>query len=152
MATFHWRVSRARVERDGPFSVFPGVDRTIAILDGSIALAVDGAVHELGAAPFAFAGDAATSARLPAGPITDLNVMTRRGRATQHVRRLAVAQPVELAASPHGTAIAIVADGELAVDDDAPLARHDAVIVEAGDRAMITGRGVIYVVELEVIR
>ena len=31
---FDWRVSMARVERPGPFSVFIGVDRTLALLDG----------------------------------------------------------------------------------------------------------------------
>ena len=32
---FAWRVSIADVERDGPFSRFPGIDRTIVLLDGA---------------------------------------------------------------------------------------------------------------------
>ena len=32
---FGWRLSVAEVERDGPFSVFSGVDRTIVLLDGA---------------------------------------------------------------------------------------------------------------------
>src|SRR6476619_3067787 len=32
---FAWRVSIADVERDGPFSRFPGIDRTIVLLGGS---------------------------------------------------------------------------------------------------------------------
>jgi uncharacterized protein len=31
---FDWRVSMARVEAGGPFSLFPGVDRTLSILEG----------------------------------------------------------------------------------------------------------------------
>ncbi len=31
---FLWRVSIADVERDGPFSRFPGIDRTIVLLEG----------------------------------------------------------------------------------------------------------------------
>ena len=33
--TFAWRVSIADVERDGPFSRFPGIDRTIVLLEGA---------------------------------------------------------------------------------------------------------------------
>src|SRR4029077_2512621 len=32
---FAWRVSIADVEQDGPFSRFPGIDRTIVLLGGS---------------------------------------------------------------------------------------------------------------------
>lgn len=31
---FGWRISMATVGEDGPFSVFPGVDRTLSILSG----------------------------------------------------------------------------------------------------------------------
>ena len=31
---FDWRISMARVEAGGPFSRFPGVDRTLSILEG----------------------------------------------------------------------------------------------------------------------
>ena len=31
---FDWRISMARVESAGPFSLFPGVDRTLSILEG----------------------------------------------------------------------------------------------------------------------
>ena len=31
---FDWRVSMARVESSGPFSLFAGIDRTLAILEG----------------------------------------------------------------------------------------------------------------------
>ena len=32
---FDWRISMARVASDGPFSSFPGVDRTLSIIDGA---------------------------------------------------------------------------------------------------------------------
>jgi uncharacterized protein len=31
---FDWRISMATVEQDGPFSEFPGIDRTLALLKG----------------------------------------------------------------------------------------------------------------------
>lgn len=80
--TFQWRVSIARVERGGPFSIFPGIDRTIALLDGRMTLTIEGkGLVELSAEsqPLEFPGDTATSAEV-GEPVTDLNVMTRRGK------------------------------------------------------------------------
>ena len=44
---FDWRVSMARVESSGPFSVFPGIDRTLAILEGEGHYPVDRRTHPL---------------------------------------------------------------------------------------------------------
>lgn len=80
---FDWRVSSATVAEDGPFSAFPGIDRTLVVLDGP-GLTLDGvrldrhAVHR-------FAGDVPVSARLHGGPVRDLNVMTRRERWSHEV-------------------------------------------------------------------
>ena len=32
---FHWRLSMARIAADGPFSTFPNVDRTLALIEGN---------------------------------------------------------------------------------------------------------------------
>ena len=83
LSDFGWRVSMATVASDGPFSVFPGIDRTLAVLAGDgMALSIEGLGDKLltpVCAPLAFPADAPTTARLTGGPITDLNVMTRRG-------------------------------------------------------------------------
>ncbi|WP_353640891.1 HutD family protein [Mesorhizobium sp. WSM2239] len=89
---FDWRLSMARVEDDGPFSLFTGVDRTLAILEG------EGLVLSVGgqdpvrltdrSAPCSFPADVETSSSLIAGPITDLNMMTRRSRFGHSMRRL----------------------------------------------------------------
>ena len=34
LETFDWRISRARIDRSSPFSLFPGTDRTIVAIDG----------------------------------------------------------------------------------------------------------------------
>ena len=82
---FGWRVSIATIAAPGPFSVFPGVDRSIMLLDGAGVrlVSADGKVdHRLDAAhvPFAFDGAAEVDCRVIDGPTTDFNVMTRRGR------------------------------------------------------------------------
>lgn len=99
--TFDWRISMARVATDGPFSLFPGIDRTLTILDGSgIHLAIEGrAAIDLTADsdPVSFPGDIAASASLIAGPVTDLNVMTRRGRFAHTMHRYRPDAPLDLA-------------------------------------------------------
>jgi environmental stress-induced protein Ves len=81
---FDWRISVARIDRDAPFSAFPGVDRCIALLrgDGMRLRSDDGAVDArlvTVGEPFGFAGEAALAATVVDGPCDDFNVMVRRG-------------------------------------------------------------------------
>ena len=81
---FGWRFSVAEVERDAPFSAFPGIDRCIVLLRGAgMRLRSDGGGLDQRLdqtlAPFHFSGDTPLSATLVDGPSSDFNVMTRRG-------------------------------------------------------------------------
>ena len=80
---FAWRISTAQVAMDGAFSSFPGIDRSLAVLAGNgVCLQrADGQRETLlsGGAIAVFAGEEAIDAQLLDGPITDLNLMTRRG-------------------------------------------------------------------------
>jgi environmental stress-induced protein Ves len=91
---FHWRLSMARVERSGPFSLFAGVNRTLAVLEGEgFFLDVEGRIPfglTRHSEPLSFPADVPTRAALIAGPITDLNVMTRRGVVRHKITRLSV--------------------------------------------------------------
>ncbi|MDE2156179.1 MAG: HutD family protein [Xanthomonadaceae bacterium] len=82
---FLWRVSVAEVDSAAPFSLFPGIDRHIVLLDGAgFTMALDdGREHALATplAPFAFPGEAQVSVRLVAGPTRDFNLMVRRALA-----------------------------------------------------------------------
>ncbi|MDE2394197.1 MAG: HutD family protein [Burkholderiales bacterium] len=88
---FDWRVSLAGVAADGPFSTFPGVDRTLAVVRGAgLRLEVGtAAAVTLGpeSAPLTFAADAPTRAQLTNGAVRDLNVMTRRALLRHRVER-----------------------------------------------------------------
>ena len=80
---FDWRISIADIEQDGPFSPFPGVERSIMLLDGDgVVLNGPGISHQLKNFyhPFHFPGDAILSARLLGGRSRDFNVMVRRER------------------------------------------------------------------------
>lgn len=82
--SFVWRVSVAEIERDGPFSAFPGVDRTLVLLEGKgMRLTGDGSSQEMRAAfePVRFPGESGLHCALVDGPTRDFNLMVRRGAA-----------------------------------------------------------------------
>lgn len=76
-----WRVSIADVSKAGAFSIFPGMDRVLTVIEGELLLlTVDGAEHPLEKyRPFRFSGEADSAGALPTGDIRDLNVITRNG-------------------------------------------------------------------------
>ena len=84
-----WRLSLADVVEDGPFSSLPGVDRWIAVARGGRMALQLGAPDGFGRAVLSdtdgavsFSGDGDTSCRVLDGPLVDVNLMLRRGRAT----------------------------------------------------------------------
>jgi len=94
--TFDWRISIAEIAGDGPFSRFSGIDRTLAVLDGKVALTVDGhapVTLNPHSAPLDFPGEAVVEGRLVDGPSMDLNIMTRRGRFSARMAMQSAAQP-----------------------------------------------------------
>ena len=92
-ADWQLRVSVARIDRDGAFSSFAGLQRWFAVLQGhGVQLQLpQGPVTQTAASdPLAFDGEAAPMCTLLDGPTEDLNLMARRdaGRA-----RMARARP-----------------------------------------------------------
>lgn len=86
---FTWRASIATIAADGPFSAFPGIDRSITLLSGEGVHLCDGGQlsHRLSTvgAPFPFSGDLSLSAHLLGGTTMDFNLMTRRGVCVSRV-------------------------------------------------------------------
>lgn len=80
---FDWRISSAKVEHAGAFSLFPGIDRSLGLLSGEglrlelpeqVTLRLDR--HN----PIAsFPGELEIQAELLGGAACDFNLMTRRG-------------------------------------------------------------------------
>ncbi|MDY6858959.1 MAG: HutD family protein [Pseudomonadota bacterium] len=118
---FHWRISTARIAHSGPFSAFPGVSRSLTVLEGGpVTLEfADGSRITAGAdsGPAVFSGAAPCHAVVPGGPLLVLNVMVRAPYAC------AVWRASAAACQPH----APVARYLLACADIPPLgmARHD---------------------------
>ena len=99
---FDWRISIADVDSDGPFSLFPDVDRILTILSGNgLHLMQNGGIEEGRDAvtltsmstPYAFSGDAATMGILISGSIRDLNVMVKRNIYVATVERVSFLAP-----------------------------------------------------------
>lgn len=82
-AAWQLRISLATIDAAGPFSVFPGVQRALALVSGAgLLLTIDGTAQRLhaGSEPVFFDGTAAVAAEPLAGPSIDLNLMTAAGR------------------------------------------------------------------------
>jgi uncharacterized protein len=152
---FEWRLSMATVASDGPFSLFAGVDRTLAVLEGEgIRLAIEGRPEERimrGSPPVSFVADRPTSAKLISGPVTDLNAMTRRGVWTHRMERLAVSGKAAII-DCGDIALVFCAAGSAAIsngEEVLALSLHDAAIVDdAPLKATSSGGARLYVVRL----
>ncbi|MFZ5790552.1 MAG: HutD family protein [Pseudomonadota bacterium] len=138
---FRWRLSIAEVGADGPFSAFPGYDRTIMLIagNGMELRFADGRVERLDRRfePFTFRGEDALDARLIQGPVRDFNLMVRREALTAAVGVLALAQGRQaLPALGHGTTLILHAlEGGSSLDDGTVLAPGDTLVVQVEAQA-----------------
>jgi uncharacterized protein len=151
--TFDWRVSMATVAEDGAFSVFLGIDRTLSILEGhGMELAIEGREETLltqASAPYPFPADAPTTARLTDGTITDLNVMTRRGRFSHVVETISVPATIE---PTDALTLVLCHRGEMQVADGehtGTLSDLDCAILPVSRTVTISGAGHGFVIRLE---
>ncbi len=88
---FDFRISLATIAQSGPFSLFPGVDRTLSLVDGGNVVLDVGNERKVALSDrepvVAFPGEVPVSATVDGSPTTDFNVMTRRGRCSHQVER-----------------------------------------------------------------
>lgn len=87
-ADFLWRASMATLQEDGPFSLFPDVDRVLVLVDGSpLWIHGEGIEHHLQpGVPWAFAGEWPLATKGISAPGLDFNVMTQRKRVVAQPR------------------------------------------------------------------
>jgi environmental stress-induced protein Ves len=140
---FNWRVSLATISENGPFSVFPGVERTLALVDGhGMTLDIDGndrVMIEQDEPVLAFSGDSEIDATLNRGPSVDFNVMTRsetcyhlfgRRRLNGNPSGFAPRGDVSVLFLAEGDSLSVSSDGERIgmVRFDTVVFRNDASI------------------------
>jgi len=156
LSDFGWRISMATVASDGPFSVFPGIDRTLAVLSGEgMDLSIEGLGDRLltpASAPLPFPADAPTTARLTHGPITDLNVMTRRGVFSHTLAHHVVTGSTALAASSgERLLLALEPLGVSTAEGLIGLQPLDALVLHGSEKADVLAAGettAFYLVEI----
>jgi uncharacterized protein len=141
LESFAWRISMAQVASSGPFSRFPGVDRTLAVLGRSgICLEVAGAepvALTRETPPFRFSGDEPAEAGLIEGPVEDLNVMTRRASHRHVLSRHIAGAPLRL--SRTGDVLFAIVLGEAEVrlgSEPVKLGRRDTLVLGAEERSV----------------
>ncbi|WP_197434467.1 HutD family protein [Agrobacterium vitis] len=139
---FDYRLSIAHVGADGPFSTFPGVDRSIALLegDGMVLSLPDGQSVTLKqhSDPLAFSGDWAVSSRNLDGETIDLNIMTRRGRFRHSMQRGNLEVP---GGQVPTTTILAIFNGDATVitnGQSISLRRFDTLVFSPGDPLDLT--------------
>jgi environmental stress-induced protein Ves len=134
---FDWRISLATITQSGPFSSFPGIDRSLALVDG------DGVLLDFGDERFVlspseplieFAGEDAVHATVTGALTTDFNVMTRRGRCRHRLEPLVV-RGSEALKRRSATTLLFLAEGESltlsSVRERIAMVRYDVVVMEA---------------------
>jgi len=152
---FDWRISMARVETSGPFSSFAGIDRTLSVLEGEgIVLDIAGRSPSrltAASAPLSFPGDVPTGATLIGGPITDLNVMTRRGRMNHAVERVLISNDLSIEPDADMTLVLPVAGVSIFTDENSYLGPLDTLILDRNSpnlRLRSDGQAPLFVIRL----
>lgn len=123
-----WRLSMATVAEDGPFSVFPGINRNLTVLDGpGFRLVGDGIdLPCLPLSPVAFPGNVPVQAVQTAGRVsTDFNVMTAQDLPLPQVDVITVARNL-----PSADLMAVFALGHAVVNGQS-ITRYDLMLTEA---------------------
>jgi environmental stress-induced protein Ves len=147
---WNWRISIATVDADSEFSRFPGVDRSLLVLEGAgMVLDVEGqGTFTLLAEgpPLSFSGDVATSSRLLAGPTRDFNVMTRRGVVSHTLQRRALAGSLVLTRGAACRLLSHWLEGRASIEGLAALAPGDSAIIDEPS-VTLTGDATLLLVE-----
>ena len=148
---FAWRVSLAEVTRSGDFSLFPGLDRIIMLVNGSgMTLHLPSQTQVLRPdEPFAFDGGLAVRCTVDE-PTLDLNVMTRRGSAVGRLEVRHLSERDDLLVVPGAaTGVLVVLDGAARASgvEGGHLESGDIVVTD--EPLTVTGHGRIAVVTID---
>ena len=134
---FDWRISLATITASGPFSSFPGIDRSLMLVEGdSVQLTLDGTrkvVLSAAQAMLWFPGEAVVNAQVK-GSTTDFNVMTRRSCCRHQLERITA--PARLARRSDVTLLFVAGAGPVLArggEQQFALARYDALLLDADD-------------------
>jgi uncharacterized protein len=140
LSDFLWRVSIAEVDADGPFSLFPGCERAIMLIEGA-GMTLD--AGEYGSSPllepfqtWSFSGDWPIFGRLVSGPVRDFNLILRRD-AVRGSLNAAVFHPRYHVKCPPGATLIchiLKENADSALQGDTLITDRDLTLAAAGDQ------------------
>jgi environmental stress-induced protein Ves len=141
-ADWDWRLSIAEIEKDGPFSVFPGIDRELVLMHGNgLRLRFsDGEVRELQPphGRLRFAGEREVVSELLDGPTHDFNLMWRRDVITAELLHRPLVGPMLFFTEPGVTWAIHLLAGQAKFDQASELpplwAGDTALLVDGEER------------------
>lgn len=139
-----WRISLADIDRDGPFSPFPGRSRLLTVVDGPVLqLVVDGVDQVVEPRrPFAFDGGAEVSATVPEGPVIALNVIADPTLVEPFVTVLELGRSSSLPLADDQCALVLQGTAR---DGEADAAAYDLVV----GPMLVTGRCTLAIITLQ---
>jgi uncharacterized protein len=140
MDEFVWRLAIADLDRSGPFSSFPGVDRLLMLLPpGGVTLTIDGERRAMEPGDVVeFGGESLVAATLTDGPVRDLNLMLRRGRARATMEAITLDGEMAVAVGEAQTLVCAIG-GRITVElgeQVVTLEPLDCALVETGQRML----------------
>lgn len=154
-----WRLSIAEVDKSGPFSRFPGVERELVLLSGegmrldfedgdSVDLLAPHGRHR-------FAGERALECVLSSGPTQDFNLMWRRDRVQATLLHRPLVGPMLFFAEPGVRWAAYLLRGRALFKDQilpVQLEQGDTALIEPNDainnRVILEGGGELLLVRI----
>lgn len=152
---FDWRISLATIAEDGAFSEFPGIERTLALVDGhGMTLEIDGEAMLISKAdPVAiFDGESRVLAKLNRGASTDFNVMTRTDRCYHQFGRRVLSGESKFVARAPVTVLFLAEGDALEICSDQQrisMVRYDAVLLDQGTTwTLDAGQGMIFIADI----
>ncbi|SFU89015.1 HutD/Ves family protein [Pseudoduganella namucuonensis] len=153
---FDWRVSLATIAHSGPFSVFPGIDRTLTLVSGPGVVLDVGNERQVALSErepvLAFPGETEVYATVASGPTTDFNVMTRRARCSHQLERRVVRDFSQLERRS-ATTVVFLAEGESlfisSASERVSMVRYDAVVLSTEDVwTLEAGQATVFIVDI----
>jgi hypothetical protein len=154
-----WRLSIAEIERDAPFSSFPGVERELVLLTGNgLRLRFDdgeSVVLEPPHGRLRFDGERAVTGQLVDGPTQDFNLMWRRDAVDAQLWHRPLVGPMVIFAEPGTTWAVHLLAGQARFADDSGLrglSAGDTALLAAGEqrlRHVLDGGGEVLLVRLQ---
>lgn len=137
-----WRLSVAEIDRDAPFSLFPGVERELVLLsgDGLRLRFDDGRAHTLEPphGRIRFAGEQPVRGELVDGPTRDFNLMWRRGRVAVQLWHRPLVGPMVVFVDPGSTWVVYLLAGAARLASAGPAA---TATMAMGDTALLRADG-----------